>query len=96
MKIVVSTNGIGLIIAQTLSGQVIKKVIPLYLTLQLMFFVLVEYLTPINVNTIYEALEDTLKLGMIKRLIFSKFEAVTIKVYASLLRLPWERVIFVS
>jgi hypothetical protein len=74
VKIVVSTNGIGLIIAQTLSGQVIKKVIPLYLTLQLMFFVLVEYLTPINVNTIYEALEDTLKLGMIKRLILSKFE----------------------
>jgi hypothetical protein len=68
-------NLILVIIGQVFAGKIIKKIVPLFLTLQLLFHTLVKLDFPVNTQTIFDALDDAIKLGALKRLVFKKIES---------------------
>jgi hypothetical protein len=69
-----TSNAAIFIVLQLVAGQIIKKIIPLFLTVQLMYIVLTVYNSPANTVVVFSELDDALQLGMLKRLIFDHLE----------------------
>jgi hypothetical protein len=55
-------------------GQAIKKIIPLLLTLQLIFYVSNYLPFPVNTSSIISTLDDAIKLSVLKEQILEQFE----------------------
>jgi hypothetical protein len=70
---------IGIIIAQLFAGQIIKKIIPLFLTLQLNLHMMTNLNFPANVSMIFNALKDSIELKELKEMIFGALEESTWK-----------------
>jgi hypothetical protein len=71
---VVNANIFLFIVGQVFAGQLIKKIVPLFLTMQIIFYVVLELPFPLNTTTVLKALDDAIKLLALKELIFSKLE----------------------
>ena len=55
-------------------GQAIKKIIPLLLTLQLIFYISNYLSFPVNTASIISTLDDAIKLSILKEQILEQFE----------------------
>jgi hypothetical protein len=71
----VTVNIFALIVGQIFAGQLIKKIIPLFLTMQLIFYSVLKLdFFPVNALTLVTMLDEAIKLEALKAYVFDYLE----------------------